>query len=92
MGQHHGDRMNTPEPLTVEDLQIPCEYGVYEYRAPFCGVVPVRLLWRGVEDSGSKTFVMIKAWDRTEHFHSIEDEEMPKLIFKIPTETLKDTQ
>jgi len=84
--------MNNQKPLTVEDLQIPCEYGVYEYRAPFCGVVPVRLLWRSMENNRSKTFVMIKAWDRTEHFHSIEDEEMPKLIFKIPTETLKDTQ
>ena len=87
----HGDTMNNQKPLTIKDLQIPCDYGVYEYRAPFRRGIPVRLLYRVVENNQPKIFVSIEGWDRTEYFYSLDDEDISKSIFKILPETTKNT-
>jgi len=37
--------MNNQKPLTIKDLQIPCDYGVYEHTSPTDGKkLPVRML------------------------------------------------
>ena len=92
--------MNNQKPLTIKDLQIPCDYGIYEYRAPFRRGIPVRLLYRVVENNQPKIFASIEGWNRTEYegwsrteyFHSLDDEDVSESIFKILPETTKATE
>ena len=57
--------MNNPKPLTFKDLQIPCDYGVYEYTCPTDGEkLPVRLLGVFQDVCGGSIVAVVKRQHR----------------------------